>query len=65
MILQICSEYDMYQAGMWKRRKRSYFNGSGSSKSVALPLPHHSKKHTANNLLDVILFNLLDIILQC
>ena len=46
--------------GMWKR---SYFNGSGSTKSMPLPLPHHSKKHTVNNLLDIILFNLSDIIL--
>ena len=48
-----------------KRWKQSYFNGSGSAKSMPLLLPHHSKKHTVNNLLDINLFNFLDIILQC
>ena len=33
---------------------------------MPLPLPHHSKKHTVNNLLDIKFYsNLLDIILQC
>ena len=28
-------------------------NESGSAKNMPLPLPHHSKKHTVNNILDV------------
>ena len=39
--------------------------GSGSAKDMPLSPPHHSKKHTVNNLSDIILSNLLDIILQC
>ena len=43
----------------WKL-KRSYFDGSGSgsAKNMLLSLPHHSKKHTVNNLIDII-FNLI------
>ena len=41
----------------WKH-KLSYFNGSGSAKSMPLSLPHHLKKHVVNNLLDIISFNL-------
>ena len=47
-------------AEMWKRkrRKRSYFNGSGSVKNMTLPLPHHSKKHTENYLSDIIFYSI-------
>ena len=41
--------------GSWKR---SYFNGSRSAKNVPLPLPHHLKKHTVNNLLDIIFYSI-------
>ena len=31
---------------------------SGSAKNMPLPLPHHSKKHTVNNLLDNIFYSI-------
>ena len=38
----------------------------GSAKNMPLPLPHHSKKHTVTNLLDIIFYSIyLDIVLQC
>ena len=42
-------------SGSWKR---SYFDGSGSAKNMPFPLPHHSKKHTVNNLLDIIFYSI-------
>ena len=42
-------------SGSWKR---SYFNGSASAKNIPHPLPHHSKKHTVNDLINIIFFSI-------
>ena len=51
-LIDICPKQGCGSRG-WKR---SYFNGSGngSAKNMPLLLPHYLKKHTVNNVLDII-----------
>ena len=53
---------------MWKAEAGSKsggsghnFNGSGSAKSMPLPLLHRSKKHIVNNLLNIIVSDSRDV----